>query len=216
MTALRWLWLALVALVVMVALRLLRATWRIREVGQSPAGRCLVAFWHGDQIALTAAALRPTVLVSRSRDGEIAALAARMLGYEVTRGSTSHGAVAGTLGLARSLRRGEDAALAADGPRGPRHTATPSAARLAGISGASLVPVGVCLSRAWRLSSWDRMAIPAPFSSVCLAWGDANSEQPLQPRMQQVRQVAEQLLLEPGRQTADSDKSISGGLGESG
>ena len=216
LSALRWLWLALVALLVMVALRLLRATWRVREVGQLPAGRCLVAFWHGDQIALTAASLRPTVLVSRSRDGELGALAARLLGYGVARGSTSRGAVAGSLGLARTLRRGGAAALAADGPRGPRHAAAPSAARLARISGASLVPVGVTASRAWRLSSWDRMTIPAPFSIVHLAWGDAVHEQPLQMGMEAARQLSRQEMLNPAQQSGDREKRMSGGWGTSG
>ena len=207
-TGARWVALALVALMVMLALRLLRATWRVTERGQPPGGRSLVAFWHGDQVALTACALRPVVLVSRSRDGEIGALAARMLGYQVVRGSTSQGAVAGALGLARTLRRGGEAALAADGPRGPRHRAASSAGRLASMAGASLIPVGVAVSRSWRLSSWDQMTIPAPFAAVAVTWGAAVTDEALQQGLEAARREAgEGLQMTAGAPVSDEHEA---------
>ncbi len=145
-------------------------------------------------VALTTAAARPVVLVSRSRDGEIGALAARWLGFGVARGSSSSGAAAGALGLARALRAGDKAALAVDGPRGPRHQAAAPAGRLAAMGGAELVPVGVAVSRSWRLASWDRMTIPGPFATVCVAWGDAVSGEGLQQGMERARLQAAQML----------------------
>lgn len=194
MTRLRWLGLALVAVVLALALRLLRATWRVRQVDAPGPGRRLLCFWHGDQVALTATTARPVVLVSRSRDGELGALAARMLGFSVVRGSSSRGAVGGALGLARSLRGGGEAALAVDGPRGPRHEAAAPAARLASLGSAELVPVGVAVSRGWRLSSWDRMNIPGPFAVVCVVWGEPVIGHTLQEGMDHARGRAAGLL----------------------
>ena len=70
-------WRRLLAWTATLVLRLLRASWRVRIVG-APAGSApaLCAFWHGDQLALTAALARVlpvTVLASRSRDGALAA-----------------------------------------------------------------------------------------------------------------------------------------------
>ena len=163
--------LVLTALLLGLALRLLRATWRVRVTGRPPSGSTLVAFWHGDQLALCCISVRPTVLVSRSRDGEIGASAARLLGFSVVRGSSSRGAVAGALGLIPALRQGGIAALAADGPRGPRHLAKNSTSRLAALADAAVVPVAAVASRSLCLSSWDRMAIPAPFATVRVVWG---------------------------------------------
>jgi lysophospholipid acyltransferase (LPLAT)-like uncharacterized protein len=46
----------------------------------------------------------------------------------------------------------------------------PGLIMLASRSGLPVVPVGVGFSRAWRARSWDRSAIPKPFSTcVCVA-----------------------------------------------
>jgi len=166
----RALWIWLLGLL----LRLLRLTWRVRVEGRPPAEGGLLAFWHGDQVALTAAPQSPlpAVLVSRSRDGEIGARAARGLGFPVLRGSTSRGAVAAGLGVVRSLRAGRSVALAVDGPQGPRHRIHRAPARLASLGGAALIPVAASARRGKILRSWDRMLIPAPFTSVFIIWGD--------------------------------------------
>ena len=172
-------WLALViAVVVTLLIRGLRWTWRLRVVGEPPKGACLFAFWHGHQLALTAAPISPApaVLVSRSRDGQWAARVARWLGYSVVRGSTSRGAVAGALGLARRLLGGQKAAIAVDGPRGPGYRTSDSAMRLARRVAVPLVPVTVSCTRGLRLSTWDRMLIPAPFAAVRVCFGSPVSE----------------------------------------
>jgi hypothetical protein len=122
---------------------------------------------------LTAASLpcQPTVLVSRSQDGQWAALVARWLGFGVVRGSSSRGAVSGAVALARRLIRGEAAAIAVDGPRGPGYQTGNAALRLARRAGVPLVPVVASCSRGLRLSTWDRMLIPAPFSTVSVCFG---------------------------------------------
>jgi lysophospholipid acyltransferase (LPLAT)-like uncharacterized protein len=172
----------LVALLLALLLRALRWTWRIRVVGSPPSGACLLAFWHGDLIALLAA--RPSrnvaVLVSRSRDGQIAARAARCLGLEVVRGSSSSGGVPGALGLLRRLQRGGAAALAVDGPRGPHHEARASMTRLATLARARVVPVVAAARSSFQLSSWDRLWIPVPFTTVVVVWAEMTASEPLQ------------------------------------
>lgn len=169
----------MLALLITLLVRLLRVTWRLRITGESSLSaegknpRTLFIYWHGDQLALTSVPLRRrlTVLASRSRDGQWAALSARLLGLEVVRGSTSRGAVAGGLGLARRLLAGGAVGVAVDGPRGPRHQVGDGPARLARRTNADLVPVAAAASRGLSLRTWDRLLIPAPFSTVHVVFG---------------------------------------------
>ena len=40
------------------------------------------------------------------------------------------------------------------------------------LSGRPFVAIGIGVERCWRMRSWDRFAIPKPFSRVCFAYGD--------------------------------------------
>jgi lysophospholipid acyltransferase (LPLAT)-like uncharacterized protein len=132
----------------------------------------LVPLWHrrGEGV---------TLLVSGHGDADFLAGAALRWGYKVVRGSSTRGGVGGLKGVLRVLASGGDAAFAPDGPRGPRGLAKPGTIAAATGSGASIVPVGAYASSLWRLPSWDRFAIPRPFSLVRLVYGrplDPNSE----------------------------------------
>jgi hypothetical protein len=172
----RELWAVVRCWLVAACVRLFRATWRVRVVGEPPPRPALYAFWHGDQIALTTLPRSLVALVSRSTDGELAARVLRRLGFGVVRGSSSRGAVGGALGLIRCLRAGRPAAIAVDGPRGPRHRASDSALRIAARAGVELVPVVAAAHRSLALRSWDRLCIPAPFTTVTVVWGGAVRE----------------------------------------
>jgi hypothetical protein len=51
-----------------------------------------------------------------------------------------------------------------DGPRGPRRRLAPGPIYLASKLGLPLVAMGYGYDRPWRMNSWDRFAIPRPFS----------------------------------------------------
>ena len=70
------------------------------------------------------------------------------------------------------LAGGGQLVVTPDGPRGPRHTMNSGAAWLARATGAPILPVGVAVSRAWRLHSWDRFTIPKPFARLVVCYGD--------------------------------------------
>lgn len=166
----------LAGVLIWVLLVLLRATWRVRIAGAVPKGPALLAFWHGDLLGLSCALGRgnaaPAVLASKSRDGRIGSVVAWALGLQVVRGSSSRGAVAAGRALMCRLRAGETVAVAVDGPRGPARRASDAALRLAASSDAPVIPVVATGRRRFRLRTWDRLAIPAPFTLVVVAWGD--------------------------------------------
>jgi lysophospholipid acyltransferase (LPLAT)-like uncharacterized protein len=131
------------------------------------------AFLHGQQMALLAARPRgAAVMVSHSADGELQAAVMRTLSFVVVRGSSSRGGARALSTITRQVRAGVDAVFAVDGPRGPYGVPKPGAALTALSGGASLVPVAAVAHRAVVLRrTWDRFAIPLPFSRVTIAVG---------------------------------------------
>jgi len=161
----------------------LRATTRFEVVGVEAlesrwhAGTPIVfAFWHGRSIMLpflVRGRHDAYIMNSTHRDGEIITRALERFGIHSTRGSSTRGAVAGTLALLRALRRGNSVALIPDGPRGPAGIAKAGAVELATSSGASVIPLAFSASRAVRLGGWDRMMLPVPGARVVCVVGDA-------------------------------------------
>lgn len=112
------------------------------------------------------------VLVSHSRDGEIATRFLKRIGVKTVRGSTSRGGLNGLRRLHRLLsKERRSVGIAPDGPRGPARECKPGALLLAQFSGAAVVPIASAADRAWRLGSWDRMRIPKPFARIAVAIG---------------------------------------------
>lgn len=123
--------------------------------------------------ALRGAGLRMAVLVSLSRDGDLAAALAWLARIEVVRGSTTRGGLEGLFKLTRAVRRGGASTFTApDGPQGPVHVAKPGTVTLARSSGAPILPLAFATDRAWRLRSWDRLVIPKPFARVAFVVGE--------------------------------------------
>jgi lysophospholipid acyltransferase (LPLAT)-like uncharacterized protein len=134
-------------------------------------GRYVFAGWH--EYMLMPIALRGhrrmLALASQHGDGEIISRAMRHLGWSVARGSTTRGGVAAVLRLLRDDDRHPN--LTPDGPRGPRRQLSLGPIFLASKLGLPLVCVGYAYDRPWRLRSWDRFAIPRPFSRARAVFG---------------------------------------------
>ncbi len=130
---------------------------------------CIYCSWH-ENIFLSSyigAFGGTNVLVSESSDGNFVSRILESLGYRTVRGSTTRGAVRAVRRLLRSGQSGH-LAITPDGPRGPRRSFQQGAVYLASRTGMPIVPVGFAFDQPWRFSSWDRMALPRPFSrAVC-------------------------------------------------
>lgn len=128
-------------------------------------GRKIYLFWH--EYILFPIYLRGhnnlTMLLSRHRDAQVLAAAAHHLGFECVRGSTYGGSRSALLELARKSRD-MNLTITPDGPRGPRRRLAQGPVWLASKLGLPLVLLGLGYERPWRLGSWDRFAIPRPYS----------------------------------------------------
>jgi lysophospholipid acyltransferase (LPLAT)-like uncharacterized protein len=170
-------------------------------------GRYLYSFWHETMLLPAYHYSRPDVwvLISQSADGELIAEACRRLSLKTVRGSANRDGIKAVRELMR-LGGKDHVVITPDGPRGPRRQVHPGVIFVASKIGLPIVPVGVGFKRAWRMKSWDRFAIPRPWSGSACVIGepipvpekvDKNQlehyRQVVQEAMDQVTEAAERL-----------------------
>src|SRR5260370_6652572 len=134
--------------------------------------RFIYAFWHEAILFPAATRAKIHILISQHADGELIARMCRHLGHGVVRGSSTRGGGIALLELLRCSKRSH-LAVTPDGPRGPRRQVKMGAIFMASITGLPIVPLGIGFSKAWRLGSWDRFAIPRPWSTAMCVVGPA-------------------------------------------
>ena len=136
-------------------------------------GHFIYAFWHENLLlpAYQYGKRNIHVLISQHADGELIAEACRHLGFQLVRGSTTRGGVE-ALRLMKRLADSGHLAITPDGPRGPRRKVQQGAIYLASKTGLPIIPIGFAYQRAWRLKSWDRFALPVPFSQAACVTGN--------------------------------------------
>jgi hypothetical protein len=158
--------------------RALTATWRIEVEGAEHVaaararGGYFMALWHGSMLvpAVRHGHQGYCVLVSPSGDGDVSEALLTRFGYGVVRGSTSKRSRAALRELLARLEAGTPIVITPDGPRGPRRTMSDGLAWMARLTGAPVIPCGFVARGAWRLSSWDRFAIPKPLARVAFVY----------------------------------------------
>jgi lysophospholipid acyltransferase (LPLAT)-like uncharacterized protein len=126
--------------------------------------RYIYAFWHENLLlpAYHYGGATARVLISEHADGQLIAELIRRLGFGVVRGSTTRGGVKAV----RQMLGLQDTHLGVtpDGPRGPRRRVQPGLIYLSSRLGLPIVPAGFAYQRPWRMKSWDRFAVPRPFT----------------------------------------------------
>lgn len=156
---------------------LLGLSWRVTIIDphnvapqKKLAGKRIYCFWHANLLC-TSFIFRNTggtAMVSKSKDGQLAAAVAKLWKHDIIFGSSSRGGSAALRQSIRHVSTGRTIALTPDGPRGPRHVVKPGVAQIAIGSKSPVVALSVTASRFWQLSSWDKFIIPQPFARVTI------------------------------------------------
>lgn len=145
------------------------ATW---DVEGHPV---IFATWHGQNYLLPLYRRkdhRVAQLISRHRDGEIIAAAAKRLGVGTIRGSGARdpslmfqrGAISAFFEMKNALSTGLSVAITADAPQRIARRAGMGTITLAKATGAPIVPLALASSRSKNLGSWDQTTLNLPFS----------------------------------------------------
>ena len=122
----------------------------------------------------------PSLIISKSLDGEITANIAERSGWYAVRGSSSRD---GGIALKEIIVRLKQYGLAGhtlDGPRGPAGVIKPGIISMVHATNAVIVPVYIKAEKAWYFKSWDKFMVPKPFSRVSINFGEMIKLPPLQ------------------------------------
>lgn len=103
------------------------------------------------------------MLLSRHRDADLLTRFAKHFGFSFVRGSSNRGGVAALRTLLETGRRFH-LTITPDGPRGPRRKLAVGPVYLASRLQLPLVLLGLGYDRPWRTPTWDRFAIPRPYT----------------------------------------------------
>ena len=128
-------------------------------------GAKIYVFWHEN--ILLPLYLRGhsniSMLLSRHMDANILDRVARMMGFGVVRGSTFRGGTTALRELADRASTG-NLTITPDGPRGPRRRLAAGCVFLASTLQIPIVAMGFGYQRPWRFGTWDRFAMPRPWT----------------------------------------------------
>jgi lysophospholipid acyltransferase (LPLAT)-like uncharacterized protein len=170
----------------------------------------LFVFWH-NRLLYTCYYLRKeglTMMISKSRDGELIARVAKHFGIDATRGSSSRDGLRAVAELANIMQNGKNGGITPDGPRGPKYHLQLGALMAAKKANVPVLPVSINFARKKEFQSWDRFRVPYPFSRAVLIFGapfrvpaDTRGD-----RMDQLRMALEERLQET---TKASDRYFS-------
>lgn len=179
--------------------------------GLHAAGRRFIyAFWHQRQVYFTWThrGVGASVLVSRSKDGDIIAETMRLSDIGAVRGSSSRGGVAATLELVNALKGGRDIGITPDGPKGPAREVKDGVLFMARSMKAPIVPITNALSHRFQVEkAWDKFQLPLPFGRAVVVYGE-----PIEVgEGDDFKAKAAELKAALDRITAEADAEVSGG-----
>ena len=127
----------------------------------------LYLVWH--EYLLAPLYLRPhtdlSILVSQHIDADVLEAIAAASGFGCVRGSTGRGGVAALRELSERGKK-QHLVITPDGPRGPRRELASGPIYLASRLGLPIVMISVAYDKCWRTRSWDRFAVPRPFTTA--------------------------------------------------
>ena len=136
-------------------------------------GTVLICIWHQQFFSAIRhfpnyKKFNPSIMISRSKDGEIVAGIAKQGGWHPVRGSSSRGGKEALKNMIANLKKTRLAVHIVDGPLGPSGKVKAGAIRLAHAADAAIVPFCVYAEKGWHFNSWDKFLLPKPFSKVLL------------------------------------------------
>lgn len=165
----------------------LKLVWKTQRVTIEPADLydwidkdlpLILTFWHGQHFLAPFVPKphhRAKVMISRSFDADINAVAAEALGIGTIRGSGTHrknfhqkGGVAATRQMIDELENGCNVAMTADVPKISRRAGL-GVVSIAKYSGRPIYPVAIATSNRMIMQrSWDKSSLHLPFGRAAL------------------------------------------------
>ena len=130
-----------------------------------------------------------SAIISKHRDGDFIARVLNFFKIMPVRGSTNKGAFSALVESIKVLKRGENLLITPDGPRGPRHSVSSGAVALAIKEKLPIMVVNYRASSYWQLKSWDKFAIPKPFSKIDIYHQTLRVQEPKEKAVERLKEL---------------------------
>ena len=141
-----------------------------------PNEPCIFALWHAHQCGLYSleGKSKTNVMISRSKDGEIIARAAEIMGLKTVRGSITRGGASATLELVNRIKKGDNGAITVDGPKGPNRVVKKGIIEIAKMTGVPIVPITwYSPSKGYiKLNTWDEFRFTLFCRKMLMYYGE--------------------------------------------
>lgn len=141
-----------------------------------PKEPCIFALWHAHQCGLYSleGKSKTNVMISRSKDGEIIARAAEIMGLKTVRGSITRGGASATLELVNRIKKGDNGAITVDGPKGPNRVVKKGIIEIARMTGVPIVPITwYSPSKGYiKFKTWDEFRFPLFCRKMLMYYGE--------------------------------------------
>lgn len=156
-------------------------TFRYRATGKEKldelfrSGKSVVFFtWHNQIFPILHynRGVNLAIIISSSKDGDIMAHVAESFGYRAVRGSSSRNGSKALLEIKKLMNGSWHAAIAVDGPKGPKYKMKPGALFLAKNTHGIMMPVIFDCTSFKRFASWDGFILPYPFARIDVHYCD--------------------------------------------
>ena len=173
-------------------MELLWRSCRVRIIGEDRLdaaikehGAVVSVCWHQHLLMCSrylvekrALGLKLGFLISPSVDGEATAMLARRYDGHVIRGSGTYMGVQAVRHVCQAVSQGVSPLITPDGPRGPRFVFKGGALFMSQFCQKPVVPLAFAARPAWVMKSWDKFALPVPFSRVVIVVGQPHVVSP--------------------------------------
>jgi len=156
-----------------VFLKLIGSTWRYNLRTDMPQEPIIYSFWHRNILPLLYLHRKQgcVLLISSSKDGDLVAKPAEMMGYKTARGSSRRGGSAATRELIKQAKVNL-LAISPDGPKGPSEKIKDGIIYISYLSKSPIVPIVVDVQHEKVFNSWDKFRLPHLFSKINVTYGE--------------------------------------------
>ncbi len=175
-------------------------TFKYNILTPKPKGIVIYAFWHRNMIPLLF--LRKfekiVILISSSKDGELIAGPAKVLGFLTARGSSRRG---GSKAVKEIIKLSSRFAIAVtpDGPKGPLEKIKEGLLHIAYFTHLPIIPTVVDIQKEIVFNSWDKFRLPKLFSKINVSYGEPiyiKTKEEIKSKLPLVQEVMDKLTLE--------------------
>jgi lysophospholipid acyltransferase (LPLAT)-like uncharacterized protein len=175
---------------------ILGSTLRYKLRTPPPEGNVIYAFWHRNMIPLLFMHKfeKAVILISSSKDGDLIANPAHVLGYLTSRGSSRRGGSSAMKKLVK-LSQNHCIAITPDGPKGPGEKVKNGVVFLSYFTEKPIIPIAVDIKWEKVFNSWDRFRLPLLFSRVYVTYGEpifVNSKDEIKTKVLEVQKAMDE------------------------